>query len=67
MFPEADAKIYDEVGNQCNDNCGDIDGDGIVKSKNEEGGKLGDNEVKYFMNIFRSQMQAFSQRQWSIT
>ena len=52
---------------ETNDNCGDIDGDGIVKSKNEEGGKLADNEVKYFMNNFRSQMQAFSQRQWSIT
>ena len=39
-------------------------GDGIVLKGVE---KLDGKEVKYFMKMFRSQMQAFSQRQWSIT
>ena len=46
------------------DNCADIDSDGIVLKGVE---KLDGNEVKYFMKMFRSQMLAFSQRQWSIT
>ena len=56
---------FADIVADCDDNCGDIDGDGMAWCR---GGKIKvAMKSNHFKNISRFQMRASSQRRWSIT